>query len=163
MKRSASLLAHFRDILLLPVMVTVIIPYFIGKPENQPSGYLQFAGLVLGVAGLSLFLFTVILFKLIGRGILAPWSAKQRLVVIGPYRYCRNPMITGVFLILFGESVFFWSSALLSYAFIFFVINTIYFLLVEEPGLQERFGSDYDAYKVNVPRWFPRLRPYHHL
>ncbi|HEY5825243.1 MAG TPA: isoprenylcysteine carboxylmethyltransferase family protein [Cyclobacteriaceae bacterium] len=163
MKKHASLLAHFRDILILPVMVTVVIPYFIDKPGNLPPGYLQFVGFVVGIAGLSLLLYTVILFKIIGRGTLAPWSPKQRLVITGPYRYCRNPMITGVFIILVGECIFFWSSALLSYLLIFFVINTIYFILVEEPGLKERFGNDYDEYKEHVPRWIPRLKPYHHF
>jgi protein-S-isoprenylcysteine O-methyltransferase Ste14 len=163
MKKHASLLAHLRDILILPTMVTVVIPCFIDKPENLPSGYLQFVGVVAGAAGLSLFLYTVILFKIIGRGTLAPWSPKQRLVITGPYRYCRNPMITGVFFILVGECIFFWSPALLSYLLIFFVINTIYFILVEEPGLQERFGNDYDEYKEHVPRWIPRLKPYHHF
>jgi protein-S-isoprenylcysteine O-methyltransferase Ste14 len=163
MKRPDSMMAHFRDILLLPVTVTVVIPYFIGVSENPTSGYLQMFGLMVGATGLSLFLYTVILFKIIGRGTLAPWSPKQRLVVVGPYQYCRNPMITGVFFVLIGEIIFFQSTALLSYAFIFFTINTIYFILVEEPGLLERFGNEYREYKMHVPRWIPRLRPYHHL
>jgi protein-S-isoprenylcysteine O-methyltransferase Ste14 len=163
MKRPDSIVAHFRDILLLPVTVTVVIPYFIGVPENPAPFYLQLIGCAVGVTGLSLFLYTVILFKIIGSGTLAPWSPKQRLVVVGPYRYCRNPMITGVFFVLVGEMIFFQSSALLSYLFIFFAINTIYFILVEEPGLLERFGNDYREYKMHVPRWIPRLRPYHHL
>jgi len=142
MKRSASLLAHLRDILLLPVMVTVVIPYWIGKPEVMPSVYLQLVGLLIGLGGLTLFLYTVLLFKIVGRGTLAPWSPKQKLVITGPYRYCRNPMITGVFFILIGETVFFWSPAFLMYAMLFFFINTFYFILVEEPGLQERFGDD---------------------
>jgi protein-S-isoprenylcysteine O-methyltransferase Ste14 len=163
MKRSDSILAHLRDILLLPVLVTVVIPYFIGTPENSAPFYLQLIGCIVGVVGLSLFLYTVILFKIIGRGTLAPWSPKQRLVVTGPYQYCRNPMITGVFLVLIGEVIFFQSSALASYALIFFTINTVYFILVEEPGLLERFGNEYREYKMHVPRWIPRLRPYHHL
>jgi protein-S-isoprenylcysteine O-methyltransferase Ste14 len=34
------------------------------------------------------------------------------------------------------------------------------FVLVEEPGLERRFGDSYRAYKANVPRWIPRLTPW---
>jgi protein-S-isoprenylcysteine O-methyltransferase Ste14 len=30
----------------------------------------------------------------------------------------------------------------------------------EEPGLERRFGGDYRAYKLNVPRWLPRHTPW---
>ena len=36
-------------------------------------------------------------------------------------------------------------------------MNAVYFPLVEEPGLRERFGEEYDAYRATVPRWLPRL------
>ncbi len=38
--------------------------------------------------------------------------------------------------------------------------NAIYFPLVEETGLERRFGDDYRRYKANVPRWIPRLTPW---
>ena len=41
-----------------------------------------------------------------------------------------------------------------------FAVNAIYLPLVEEPGLQLRFGADYEAYRAAVPRWVPRLRPW---
>lgn len=163
MKHTASLLAHFRDILIMPVTITMVIPYLIDKPEEQPSTYVQLLGALILLTGVALFTYTVVLFKIIGRGTLAPWSEKQRLVVSGPYQYCRNPMITGVFFVLIGESIFFWSSSLLTYALVFFLINTVYFILIEEPGLSERFGAEYLEYKMNVPRWLPRLKPYFHL
>ena len=48
------------------------------------------------VAGFCLFAWCVALFSRVGRGTLAPWDPTQRLVAVGPYRYMRNPMITGV-------------------------------------------------------------------
>ena len=163
MKHAASLLAHLRDIMLLPVTMTIVIPYLIDKPEESPSALIRIIGIVIMLGGITLFTYTVMLFKVIGRGTLAPWSTKQRLVVTGPYRYCRNPMITGVFFVLTGETIFFWSSALLTYTLLFFLINTVYFILVEEPGLEERFGGEYNEYKIHVPRWLPRVKPYFHL
>lgn len=69
-------------------------------------------------------------------------------------------MITGVFFILIGESLIFHSTSILIWAGIFFLINTTYFLLFEEPGLHDRFGEEYLEYKRNVPRWIPRIKPY---
>ena len=42
----------------------------------------------------------------------------------------------------------------------FFLVNHVYFLFSEEPGLEKRFGEGYRAYRANVPRWIPRLRPW---
>jgi protein-S-isoprenylcysteine O-methyltransferase Ste14 len=41
---------------------------------------------------------------------------------------------------------------------VFFIGNAIYFPLIEEKGLEKRFGDEYRDYKANVPRWIPRLR-----
>jgi len=90
----------------------------------------------------------------------APWNPPQHLVVGGPYRYVRNPMISGGLFILLAEALFFGSSPLWGLLAVFFVLNLVYIPLVEEPGLGRRFGQDYIRYKQNVPRWIPRLTPY---
>lgn len=161
-----SIFTHLRDILILPFSVTVIVPYFIyngsvGLVPNHLS--VKVIGFFLGIGGLSLFLYTVFLFKTRGNGTLAPWAPTQKLIVKGPYQYCRNPMITGVFFILLGESFIFHSTGVLSWAGIFFLINTLYFIFFEEPSLQARFGDDYLIYKKNVPRWIPRLAPWNNI
>ena len=76
------------------------------------------------------------LFARVGKGTLAPWDATQRLVVVGPYRYVRNPMISGVLAILLGETLAFWSAPLLAWFAAVFAVNAIYMPLVEEPGAQ---------------------------
>lgn len=159
----ASLLSHIRDILILPVTVTCLVPYLIYKPGQTFTPeffWIQTFGVLVVLAGLSFFLYTVFLFGKIGGGTLAPWSEKQKLIIDGPYRYCRNPMITSVLSILVGESLILNSPAILVWALTFFIINTIYFVVSEEPGLEERFGDDYRTYKRNVPRWIPRFTPY---
>jgi protein-S-isoprenylcysteine O-methyltransferase Ste14 len=84
----------------------------------------------------------------------------QKLVVRGIYRHVRNPMISGVCAILLGEALVFGSFNLLFWFGFVVLLNMIYLPLVEEPGLEERFGDDYLRYKQNVPRWIPRLRPW---
>jgi len=45
----------------------------------------------------------------------------------------------------------------------FIAINQIYFMLLEEPGLERRFGSAYREYKSAVPRWIPGAKPWKNL
>lgn len=115
-------------------------------------------GALLVSLGLLLVTWTLRLFVMVGRGTLAPWDETTRLVVRGPYRHVRNPMITGVGTILAGEALFFRSWAIGICLAVFAGVNAIYMPLSEEPGLRRRFGSDYDEYRANVPRWLPRLR-----
>lgn len=154
---------QLRAILLLPGTVTVVIPatilYFTGISQSWNI----VAGIVFILLGLILMAKTIRLFITVGQGTLAPWNPTQRLVVRGVYRYVRNPMITGVWCILLGESVIFGSPWLLGWFGIFAAVNMIYIPLVEEPGLVKRFGDDYRLYKQNVPRWIPRLKPWEGL
>ncbi len=111
-------------------------------------------------AGLALLVKTIRLFATVGKGTLAPWDPTQKLVVEGPYRHVRNPMITGVVTILLGEAVFWGSLAIAELAVVFFIINYVYFIVSEEPGLVRRFGEDYKTYMQHVPRWIPRTTPW---
>jgi protein-S-isoprenylcysteine O-methyltransferase Ste14 len=108
--------------------------------------------------GLVLVVWTVTLFAKVGHGTLAPWDPTSRLVVRGPYRHVRNPMITGVGAMLAGQALFFRSWPIAIELAVFAVVNAIYFPLVEEPGLRDRFGTDYEEYCARVPRWLPRVR-----
>jgi protein-S-isoprenylcysteine O-methyltransferase Ste14 len=144
---------------LLPGTVTVVIPALIvwfGGANVQPVTAV--IGALVVAAGIGLVAWTVTLFVRIGRGTLAPWAPTSELVVAGPYRVVRNPMITGVGTILAGEALFFRSWGIAIELAIFVVVNAIYFPLVEEPGLRKRFGADYEEYRARVPRWLPRVR-----
>jgi len=154
---------QLRAILLLPGMVTGVIPATIlygswrGWPPFPWNVVLPVIGSISIVAGLTLMIWTNRLFATAGDGTLAPWNPPQKLVVRGVYRHVRNPMITGVFCILLGESVLFGSFPLLGWFGFVVAVNMIYIPLFEEPGLERRFGDDYLLYKRNVPRWIPRL------
>ena len=120
----------------------------------------QVAGLVLLVVGLLLFLSSFRRFTAEGEGTLAPWDPPQRLVVSGPYRYVRHPMISGVVFIVFGEALVLQSEAQLDWALLFLAINLVYLPLLEEPLLERRFGPEYVEYRRHVPFLFPRLHPW---
>ena len=120
----------------------------------------QAAGVLLAVVGLVLFVSTLGLFVTLGRGTLAPWDPPKHLVVRGPYRYVRNPMISGVLFVLFGEALMLLSRPHLEWAILFLVINLVYIPLFEEPQLAGRFGDSYREYTRHVGRFVPRLRPW---
>lgn len=161
---------QIRAVVLLPGTVTLIVPALILWRTNswnafgalyQPLSIVALiAGLNLMVVGFVLWFRTVVLFREVGKGTLAPWDPPKRLVVRGIYRYVRNPMISGVCFFLAGETVLFGSLWLGVWLVGFFVINILYLPLVEEPGLIRRFGDDYRTYRQNVPRWIPRLTPW---
>jgi protein-S-isoprenylcysteine O-methyltransferase Ste14 len=149
----------------LPFTMTVIVPSVLLRSQQRvvysDSLVRSAPGLAGGVviaAGLALFAWCVTLFARVGRGTLAPWDPTRALVGVGPYRYVRNPMITGVALVLVGEALVFRSISLAAWAAIFLTVNHMYFVFVEEPGLAARFGEPYWRYQAAVPRWLPRLR-----
>jgi protein-S-isoprenylcysteine O-methyltransferase Ste14 len=159
-----SILAHFRDWMALPFVVTVIIPfmlYNIGIPlfKEQPA-VTKVIGPALYLCGLALQLYTTVLFKRFAQGTLAPWQPTHKLVIRGPYRYCRNPMITGVLMMLAGEALFLNARGIAIWTTMFFIVNTCFFIFKEEPDMLARFGAAYEAYKKQVPRWIPKLTPY---
>lgn len=158
------MLRHVLAILALPFTVLVIVPTVIlratgGLAAPAPLAPTTGLGALCAAVGLTLLVATVGLFARVGRGTLAPWDPTRRLVVRGPYRWVRNPMISGVLFVLLGEALLFRSAGLLAWWSVFLLGNAVYMPLSEEPGLERRFGEDYRRYKRAVPRWIPRLVP----
>jgi protein-S-isoprenylcysteine O-methyltransferase Ste14 len=153
-------LRHLLAIGLLPGVVAGVVPALILAGDELAAWPLVVLGGAAIALGLALIMQTVALFATVGQGTLAPWDPTARLVVRGPYRRVRNPMISGVLCVLLGEALLFASMGLLAWFAIVFAVNAVYFPLVEEPGLRRRFGADYEAYRAAVPRWLPRLRPW---
>jgi protein-S-isoprenylcysteine O-methyltransferase Ste14 len=154
-----NLLKHLLS-LILPVTALVIVPILIESNLTLVVDGCFAIGLILVIAGMTLLSVTIGMFTRIGRGTLAPWSPPEKLVVSGIYSYVRNPMITGVMIVLLGESLAFHSQNIFIWLIIFFVINNVYFIFSEEPALAARFGDEYLKYKRNVPRWLPRITPW---
>lgn len=164
-----STLRHFLSILVLPFVVVVVIPFvllyalvaFDTRWGSGPGTWLpQGLGLLVFSLGLALTAWCVRLFAQVGDGTLAPWDPAQKLVTAGPYQLVRNPMISGVAIMLLGEALYFGSWIIEVWAIAFVAINHVYFVFYEEPELEKRFGDAYRRYKANVPRWIARLTPW---
>lgn len=160
-------LRHLRAIIALPVLVLVVFPallILLSGGMKAGWGYgrrldliITLVGALLILDGLLLLGLSISQFMKRGEGTLAPWDPTQKLVVEGIYRYVRNPMHSGVFMVLYGEGLLLASMPILIFATGFVLIHLFYIPLSEERGLEERFGEEFRAYKKNVPRWIPRL------
>jgi len=158
-----------KTLIALPGMALVLVPAIILAVADgtrfsydlaAPDQFLFWLALLPAGAGLGLAVWTVKLFTTFGEGTPAPWDPPQKLVIRGPYRHVRNPMITGAVLMLLAETMMFKSWPLALWLVVFFIGNAIYFPLIEEQGLEKRFGDDYRIYKAHVPRWIPRRKPW---
>ena len=153
-----------RTIIILPGSVLVFFPALALSLSDYRWEFnsipLFATGIVLSCAGLSLAAWTMWLFAKRGQGTAAPWNPPKKLVVEGPYRHVRNPMITSVLILLVSEALLLNSWLPMGIFALFLGGNMLYFPLVEEKNLEKRFGQDYLTYKCAVPRWLPRITPY---
>jgi protein-S-isoprenylcysteine O-methyltransferase Ste14 len=96
-------------------------------------------------------------FVIRGGGTPAPFDPPRKFVAVGPYRFVRNPMYIGGFLVLCGFGLYERSPAILFFALPWLLLAHLFVLLYEEPHLRATFGASYDAYCRSVRRWLPRL------
>ena len=96
------------------------------------------------------------------KGSPVPLHPPKVLVVKGPYALTRNPMITGVFLLLTGMGIIYNS------VIVVFVLSPLFILVaavelkwIEEPELEKRLGDDYVRYRQQTPMFFPGLHRRH--
>jgi protein-S-isoprenylcysteine O-methyltransferase Ste14 len=142
--------------LLVRVEMAAALPTF-------ASGKWSELGLLLFMASSTLFLICIWTIVWIGNGTPWPWDHSTSLVIAGPYRYLRNPMVlAGI-----GLGI---SSALIlgSYlGFVYLVIGILAWNFVlrpmEEQDLAHRFGRAYIDYFQTVPAWLPSSSPYRSL
>jgi protein-S-isoprenylcysteine O-methyltransferase Ste14 len=129
---------------------------------NFPEISLNFWNIIIAaillIPGLLCVAWSVVHF-LKGKGTPVPINPPPKLICTGPYLHTRNPMLTGVFLILFG--IGFWMGSLsmiLIFTPLFIMVNTLELKKIEEPELEKRLGKQYLEYKKRTPMFIPDLR-----
>ena len=159
---------HLLSMAILPGSAAIVVPYLLNgrtHPARWPPGggalALTLTGVLLFSAGAFLFAWSLQHFWVHGRGTLAPWDPPRAFVASGPYRVVRNPMISGVFLVLLAEACLLQSAPIALWSATFIAINAIYIPVSEEPALRRRFGPPYARYLQTVPRFLPRWRGVH--
>ena len=159
------LLALFRTTVFAVIVmgtVGVYLPYYFGLVDARFHAGWRLIGIVPFVLGAYVALRCAFAFAWTGGGTPAPIDPPKVLVVSGMYRYVRNPMYFGMGMLLAGEFLLWagnWRGAL-TYLAAFSAAVTLFTIFYEEPTLRRRFPQDYAEYFHNVPRFFPRLRPW---
>jgi protein-S-isoprenylcysteine O-methyltransferase Ste14 len=147
-------------LLVAPGTVLVLIPCLLLRSDvltiSISLGAYRWLGLILALPGLAILLWSFWAFAFIGRGTPAPTDPPKRFVAEGLYRYVRNPMYVGVFLVLLGEACLLQSPVLIVYSLLVFLAFHLFVVVYEEPRLRIRFGDSYTRYLQGVPRWLPR-------
>jgi len=148
----------FLAFLVLPGVVGFLLPLWIGGGDpSRGSGWHVLGGIV-AIVGAVILLWCVRDFYVAGKGTLAPWDPPRRLVVVGLYRYTRNPMYIGVLTLVLGWSLLFGSWRVAAYLVVLAIGFHLRTILYEEPRLTGLFGADFERYCATVPRWIPRPR-----
>lgn len=149
--------AFFLFLVVLTVFFAVQVDAFFGlaRPLHYPWNYVVSLPLLSG--GILLWSWSVLHFAK-AKGTPVPVSPPAKLVDTGPYAYVRNPMLSGVFLILFAVAFLIGSSSLLFvFAPAFVGCSILEFKLIEEPELEKRLGGQYRDYKRRTPMLIPKF------
>ncbi|HET9401692.1 MAG TPA: isoprenylcysteine carboxylmethyltransferase family protein [Candidatus Acidoferrales bacterium] len=138
-----------------------LLPGWLGFRELVAPGWRWLAAGP-SIVGFSIALRCIWDFGWTGRGTPAPMAPPQRLVVVGFYRYVRNPMYVGFALGWIGLWVTFGRANLAAIGAVASLALAVQLFVVyyEEPTLRGKFGDSYIEYCRNVRRWWPRLRPW---
>jgi len=139
-------------------MVAGYIPLaLLRKGPQVETGFFAYLAFPLWAIGGVVLLWSFWNFLVEGRGTPAPIDPPKELVATGFYRYVRNPMYVGIFLILLGHFLWFEYLWLIVYLALVFLIVDLFVTFYEEPTLKRTFGRTYEEYLKKVPRWIPRL------
>ncbi len=138
----------------------VVVSFPIDGLLNLPQLLPKPIHIILSIPIISIGVFLIIwsqfhFFKV--KGTPVPFNPPPKLVAVGPYAYARNPMLSGIFILLFGLGTIFRSISLVFiFTPLFILINVLELKFIEEPELEMRLGQKYIEYKKRVPMFFPK-------
>lgn len=144
----------------VPGLLIGYFPYLISTTDVElfAPGILSYLAFPLWFVGWTVMLWCFWIFIANGRGTPAPIDPPRELVIVGPYRFVRNPMYAAGLAALLGWILWSPSLSLILAFFLFLLATHLFVMLYEEPTLKRTFGAAYDDYCRRVPRWIPRLK-----
>ena len=147
-------------LVLAPGVVAGLVPWLLtGWEATGPPAWIRAVGWIAIGAGSAVLLDAFARFVVHGRGTPAPVAPTEKLVVVGLYRYVRNPMYLAVAAVILGQAAVLGRWVLVGYALAFGATVWSFVHWYEEPALRRQFGSEYEEYLRTVPGWWPRRRP----
>ncbi len=156
----AMVFAGLLFLFLIPYTLIILIPrlnvllhlpsFFFGMVNFLAGGILILCGVFFAWWSIGMQLFEA-------KGTPLPLMPTQKLLVNGPFKYCRNPMTFGTICAYGGIGIAVGSlSSILTVAF-FGCLLCIYIKRIEEQELSVRFGQEYLDYKAVTPFIIPKL------
>ncbi len=145
--------------LVLPVFFCIVLPPILANFDPQRWGG-SLIGLLLIGWGLVIVILCARDFYVAGKGTVGPWDPPRRLVVVGLYRFTRNPIYIGDLILVAGWAMVTGSPWVGWYLIILAIGFHLRVIFHEERWLARNFPSDWTAYSASVPRWLPRLTPW---
>lgn len=150
---------------LAPGTVAGLVPFLISgwtfDPPFLGTDATRFVGAALIFAALDVIMDSFARFAITGEGTPAPTNPTRSLVIGGYYRHVRNPMYVAVTTAILGQGILFGNDNLLVYGLLAWVVCHAFVVLYEEPTLAKSFPEAFRTYRTNVPRWIPRVTPWH--
>jgi protein-S-isoprenylcysteine O-methyltransferase Ste14 len=119
------------------------------------SSWTILIGIVFMIIGGFIGLICTIVFIRYGQGTPAIFDPPTKFIAVGPYKYVRNPMYIGGFILLIGFGLYHYSISILFLSLILIILFHLFIIFIEEQGLIRRFGQSYIEYKHSVNRWLP--------
>jgi protein-S-isoprenylcysteine O-methyltransferase Ste14 len=151
-------------VVLIPLglwQASVAFDHVTGLYLISDAGLRAAVAVALVLVGLPLGVWSIVLQNTVGRGGpvelggLEVTPKTQHLVVSGPYRYTRNPMLLGACVFYFGVAVYLDSIVAVAIVALFLAVMLAEVRLIEEPRLRRDFGEEYEEYRRRVPMFVP--------
>ncbi len=140
------------------VFLSVLIDQWFSLPWPLSSSLSKLTALPLIIIGVGVAAWSAFHFLKV-KGTPVPFNPPPKLVTTGPYQFSRNPMLTGVFLILFGIGFAIQSLSLVVLFTPLYILANVWELKkIEEPELVKRLGEDYVIYRQRTSMFIPGMR-----
>lgn len=139
------------NVLLLPGMIMILVPYLILTVQPGSITKLFYLGLLFYLLSVGCIAHCVYLFFQTGQDI-APWTPPKKLLTTGPYKFCRHPIFLAMITGIVGLSLMF-NSVLLKIYLIILLIALLCRALKEEKKLEKMFPRQWQIYVATTSRW----------
>jgi protein-S-isoprenylcysteine O-methyltransferase Ste14 len=142
----------------IPAILVLLLPR-VDRMLGIGSFYTGTGNMVIGVLAIVLggflALWTIFAQIKVASGTPFPMLPTQKLLIVGPFKYCRNPMTLGTIVVYAGVAIWVGSYSALFAVILFAAMLIVYIKVFEEKELELRFGLEYAEYKKNTPFIIP--------
>ena len=160
MKKKANILGYLLGLLVFVISIPALMWLVSGRGLTYvPDVIISVISVLLAVSGLALSIYSIVYMRIVGKG--NPFDAyghevaprTKHLMTGGPYRWCRNPMLVGIYIFDAGVLIWLWSVWPLAIFLLEVILLTLQ-VRSEEKRLEKDFGMEYINYKQRVGRYF---------